>query len=188
MIVFRKIYCYRLQKNVILRSKRIFLKNLESSLPGYMYVRANSVSSLTWTPISFFVCWIYYCLLCRISFSFFLFLTTCPSESFYAFLETRRFQWAHWQIIVSSCDFHSCTEGSDELGHMQYRKGLLQQYRHKVETHPVSRIGPLSAYWQRRWWPRPLALLDGCATMYEGFLYEYQNCGFGRMSTRGLYM
>ena len=81
-----------------------FFKNLESRSPGYMYVRANSVSSLTWTPISFFVCWIYYCLLCRISFSFFLFLTTCPSESFYAFLETKRFQWAHWQIIASSCD------------------------------------------------------------------------------------
>ena len=28
---------------------------------------------------------------------------------------------------------------------MQYRKGLHQQYRHKVETHPVSNIGPLSA-------------------------------------------
>ena len=39
----------------------------------------------------------------------------------------RRFQWAHWQIIASSCDFHSCNDGSDELAHMQYRKGLLQQ-------------------------------------------------------------
>ena len=133
------------------RSFAVF-KNLESRLPGYMNVRANSVSSLTWTPFVFFVCWIYYCLLhvCRISFSFFFFLTTCPSESFYAFLETRRFQWTHWQIIASSCDFHSCTEGSEELAHMQYRKGLLQQYRHKVETHPVSKIGPLSAYWRRR--------------------------------------
>ena len=28
---------------------------------------------------------------------------------------------------------------------MQYRKGLHQQYRHKVETHPVSNIEPLSA-------------------------------------------
>ena len=27
-----------------------------------------------------------------LTFSFFLFLTTCPLESFYAFLETRRFQ------------------------------------------------------------------------------------------------
>ena len=45
------------------------------------------------------------------------------------------------QIIA----FHSCTEGSDELAHMQYRKGLHQQYKHKVETHPVSKIGPLSA-------------------------------------------
>ena len=189
-------------KNVILRSKRIFLtvgnadlgfyKNLESRSPGYMYVRANSVSSLTWTPISFFVCWIYYCLLGYVALvflsSFFLTTCNCPSESFYAFLETRRFQWAHWQIIASSCDFHSCTEGSDELAHMQYRKGLLQQYRHKVETHPVSKIGPLSAYWRCRRRLRPLAPLDGCATMYEGFLYEYQNCGFVRMSTRGLYM
>ena len=49
------------------------------------------------------------------------------------------------QIIASSCDFHSCTEGSDELALMQYGKGLHQQYRHKVETHPVSKIGPLSA-------------------------------------------
>ena len=154
-----------------------------------MYVRANSVSSLTWTPIDLCVCVEFIiCLLCRISFFFFLFLTTCPSKSFYAFLETRRFQWAHWQITANSCDFHSFTEGSDELAHMQYRKGLLHQYRHKVETHPVSKIGPLSAYWRRRWRPRPLAPLDGCATMYEGFLYEYQNCGFGRMSTRGLYM
>ena len=48
-------------------------------------------------------------------------------------------------IIASSCDFHYCTEGSDELAHMQYRKGLHQQYRHKVETHPVSKIWPLSA-------------------------------------------
>ena len=52
---------------------------------------------------------------------------------------------------------------------MQYRKGLHQQYRHTEETHPVSKIGPLSARL------RPLAPLDGCATMYEGFLYEYQN-------------
>ena len=71
---------------------------------------------------------------------------------------------------------------------MQYRKGLLQQYRHKAETHPVSKIGSLSAYWRRRRRLRPLAPLDGYATMYEGFLYEYQNSGFGRMSTRGLYM
>ena len=28
---------------------------------------------------------------------------------------------------------------------MQYRKGLHKQYRHKVETYPVSKIGPLSA-------------------------------------------
>ena len=59
------------------RSFAVF-KNLESRSPGYMYVRANSVSSLTWTPFGFFVCWIYYCLLCRISFSFFLFFDHLP--------------------------------------------------------------------------------------------------------------
>ena len=40
---------------------------------------------------------------------------------------------------------YSCTEESDELAHMQYRKGLHKRYRHKVEAHPVSKIGPLSA-------------------------------------------
>ena len=38
----------------------------------------------------------------------------------------------------------------ERLAHMQYRKGLHQQYRHKVETHPAT-IGPiLYAYWRRR--------------------------------------
>ena len=104
-------------KHVILLSKTIFLtvgnavlqvffKNLESGSPGY--VPAHSVSSLTWTLISFFVCWIIIvCYVAFVFFSFFLFLATCPLESFYAFLETRRFQWAHWQILASSCDFHS---------------------------------------------------------------------------------
>ena len=42
--------------------------------------------------------------------------------------------------------FHSCTEGSDELAHMQFRKGLHQQYRHKVETHPVSNIAGIYVF------------------------------------------
>ena len=77
-VILRSKTIFLIAKNVILRSKTIFLtvgnavlrffKNLESGSPGY--VRAHSVSSLTWTPISFFVCWIYYCLLCRISFFF----------------------------------------------------------------------------------------------------------------------
>ena len=41
-----------------------FFKNSETGSPGH--VRAYSVSSLIWTLIS----WIYYCLLCRISFFF----------------------------------------------------------------------------------------------------------------------
>ena len=53
MIVFRRIYCYRLQKdfaieNGIFDSRKrsfAFFKNLESGSPGY--VRAYSVSSLT---------------------------------------------------------------------------------------------------------------------------------------------
>ena len=147
MIVFSNIYCYRLQKNVILRSKTIFFtvgnavlrffKNLESGSPGY--VRAYSVSSLTLTPISFFLFVQFIFVLCCIRF-FFLFL-----ETFYAFLETRRFPMSPLTNYSKLMRLYSCTEGSDELAHMQYRKGLHKQYRHKVETHPVSKIGPLSA-------------------------------------------
>ena len=77
-------------------SLRVFFKNWELGSPGY--VRAYLVSSLTLTPISFF------CLL-NLFLSYVVFVFSFYFwESFYAFLETRRFQWAHWQIIASSCD------------------------------------------------------------------------------------
>ena len=92
---------FAIENDIFDSRKRRFFFNLESGSPGY--VQAYSVSSLTWTPISFFVCWIYYCLLCRISF----FLSFLPIEIILRFLETTRFQWALWQIIASSCDFHT---------------------------------------------------------------------------------
>ena len=66
-----------------------FLTNLESGSPGY--VRAYAVSSLTWTQIIVFL-FVEFIIFCYVAlvFSFFLFLTTSPLESFYAFLETRR--------------------------------------------------------------------------------------------------
>ena len=56
-----------------------FLNNLESGSSGkpVEYVRAYSVSSLTWTPISFVCLLNYY--YCPLDFSCFLFLNTCPS-------------------------------------------------------------------------------------------------------------
>ena len=157
MIVFRKIYCNRLQKMLFCDQKGYFwlsetqlncvlrfFKNLESRSPGYMYVRANSVSSLTWTPISFlFVEFIIVCYVALVFLSSF-FWPLAHRNHFTHFLRQDASN-EPIDIIASSCDFHSCAEGSDELAHMQYRKGLLQQYRHKVETHPVSKIGPLSA-------------------------------------------
>ena len=75
---------------------------------------------------------------------------------------------------------------------MQYRKGLYQQYRHTVETHPISKIGPLSAQFLC------LGLLAASMTtqapsptrwlrnhVWRIPLRIPKLCGFGRMSTRG---
>ena len=121
-LIFKRWYsadrknCILLPKTFFWLSDCIFAysKNLKSGSPGLPVesVRAFSVSSLTWTSI-YNEHWVF----------FFLFLITW---SFYAFLETRRFLWAHWQIIANSFNFHSFTEWSDELAHMQSRKSLQQ--------------------------------------------------------------
>ena len=114
-------------RNALMRFLRIWNQH-RRVYPLSLYEPSQSVSSLTWTPISL--------LFAELVF-FFLLLNACELGSFYAILETRRFLWAHWRInIASSFDFHSCTEGSDELAH---------NYRHKADTQPASNIGPPSA-------------------------------------------
>ena len=200
--------------NVILRSKTIFLTvgnaalrflriwnqdrraMYESSLCKFTGLNTNYILRFCLFVEFNIVCYV------ALVFSFFLFLTTSLLELFYEFLETRRFQWAHWQIIASSCDFHS----SDELAHMQYRKGLHQQYRHKVETHPVSNIGPLSAQfyipsvmikiWSNQYHEnekKPTQAPSPTSRWLRNHVWRIplripKLCGFGRMSTRGLYM
>ena len=60
------------------------------------------------------------------------FLSACAMGSFYAFLEKRRLLLTNF--IASSCEFHSCTEGSDELAHMQPQR-FSNNYKYKVERH-----------------------------------------------------
>ena len=104
MIVFRKYIVidrkncnFAIENNIFDCRKCTFavFKNLESGSPG-LYPLSSLCTSLLIkftdlnTDLFLFVEFIIICYGAFV-FSFFLFLTTCPSGSFYAFLETRRF-------------------------------------------------------------------------------------------------
>ena len=158
-----------------MRSKTIFLtvgNAVLHFLRIWNQVRAYSVSSLHFV---LFVEFIF--VLCRISWD-----KTLPMSPLTNYSKLMR--------------LYSCTEGEEELAHMQYRKGLHKQYRHKVETHPVSKIGPLSAQ-SAQFYCLLGASLTHQAPSPARWLRNHvwriplripKLCGFGRMSTRGLYM
>ena len=76
----------------------------------------------------------------------------------YQYSQLIRFSFLH-QRIRRACAHAVSKETPTTIGH-------------RADTQPAT-IGPIVyVYWGRQWQLMPLASLDGCATIYEGVLYE----------------